>query len=60
MAPEVLRGEPYSYSADWWSCGIILYEMLVGKVQHLNHNYNRVKCQIELQVEYFFYFVCHK
>ena len=32
MAPEVLRGEPYSYSADWWCCGILLYEMLVGKV----------------------------
>ena len=32
LAPEVLRGEPYSFSADWWSSGILLYEMLVGKV----------------------------
>lgn len=33
IAPEVLRGEPYSYSADWWSIGILLYEMLTGKVR---------------------------
>ncbi len=32
IAPEVLRGEPYSFSADWWSCGILLYEMLTGRV----------------------------
>ncbi len=32
IAPEVLRGELYSFSADWWSCGILLYEMLTGKV----------------------------
>ena len=35
IAPEVLRGEPYSFSADWWSCGILLYEMLTGKVSHM-------------------------
>jgi cell cycle protein kinase DBF2 len=30
MAPEVLRGKPYSYSVDFWSLGCILFEFLAG------------------------------
>ncbi|KIY48646.1 kinase-like protein [Fistulina hepatica ATCC 64428] len=30
MAPEVLRGKPYSYSVDYWSLGCILFEFLAG------------------------------
>jgi serine/threonine protein kinase len=30
MAPEVLRGKPYSYSVDYWSLGCILFEFLSG------------------------------
>jgi cell cycle protein kinase DBF2 len=30
MAPEVLRGQPYSYSVDFWSLGCILFEFLAG------------------------------
>ncbi|WWC63293.1 uncharacterized protein I303_105893 [Kwoniella dejecticola CBS 10117] len=30
MPPEVLRGKTYTYSADYWSLGCILFEFLCG------------------------------
>ena len=30
LAPEVLTGEGYDDSVDWWSLGCILYKMLLG------------------------------
>ena len=30
MAPELLKGEPYSMKADVWSFGCIFYEMITG------------------------------
>ena len=31
MAPEVWMGIPYSYEADFWSVGILMYFLLVGR-----------------------------
>ena len=31
MAPEIIRNESYTLSVDFWSLGIILYEILSGK-----------------------------
>ena len=31
MAPEVWMGIPYSYEADFWSVGVLMYFLLVGR-----------------------------
>uniref|UniRef100_A0A8C6PPM2 protein kinase C n=1 Tax=Nothobranchius furzeri TaxID=105023 RepID=A0A8C6PPM2_NOTFU len=31
IAPEILLGQKYSFSVDWWSFGVLVFEMLVGQ-----------------------------
>ncbi len=30
MAPEIIEGKGHGKDVDWWSTGILLYEMLAG------------------------------
>lgn len=32
MAPQILKEERYTYKCDIWSLGVIVYEMVVGKI----------------------------
>lgn len=30
IAPEILKGDPYTKAVDWWSLGLLIYEMISG------------------------------
>ncbi|XP_069485769.1 protein kinase C theta type [Ambystoma mexicanum] len=38
IAPEILLGQKYNTSVDWWSFGVLLYEMLIGQSPFHGHD----------------------
>ena len=38
MAPEMIERKGHSFSLDWWTLGIFLYEMLFGYVPFLSND----------------------
>ena len=40
IAPEMIEGKKYNYSVDWWSIGILIYEMLFGAPPFYDTNTN--------------------
>lgn len=44
MAPEKIKREPFGLSADIWSLGISLFEMLTGQLPITQYNLSREEC----------------
>jgi len=38
IAPELLKGQKYGKAVDWWSFGILLYEMMFGRTPFYDKN----------------------
>ncbi|MDP2436843.1 MAG: AGC family serine/threonine-protein kinase [archaeon] len=38
MAPEMIKGEQYGKAADWWSVGVLMYDMLTGSPPFTSEN----------------------
>ena len=56
MAPEVIRGEGYDFTVDWWSLGAIGFDLLTGSPPFGGNNHAKIQQNIlkqKLQLPYF-------
>lgn len=47
LAPEVIRGNGHTKAVDWWSVGILLYELVVGIPPFYSRNVNEMYDKIQ-------------
>jgi len=42
LAPEVLEDNDYGRSVDWWGVGVVMYEMMVGRLPFYNRDHDKL------------------
>jgi len=50
LAPEVLENKGYGKDVDWWSLGILIYEMMIGRPPFYSDNVQEMYSKILNQV----------
>ena len=58
IAPEVLLRTGYTQLCDWWSVGVILYEMVVGSPPFLANTPAETQYKVRTNKKKFFFCVC--
>ncbi|KAH6798291.1 serine/threonine protein kinase 2 [Perilla frutescens var. hirtella] len=46
MSPEIILGKGHDKAADWWSVGVLLFEMLTGKPPFVGGNREKIQQKI--------------
>ena len=44
LPPEVISSKEYGRAVDWWGLGVVMYELLTGKLSQLSHKLSCMSC----------------
>jgi len=46
LAPEIIEMKGHGFGVDWWTLGILLYEMATGRPPFMNKNHHKLGMMI--------------
>ncbi|XP_057334417.1 RAC serine/threonine-protein kinase isoform X2 [Microplitis mediator] len=49
LAPEVLEDNDYGRAVDWWGVGVVMYEMMIGRLPFYNRDHEKLFTLILLE-----------
>lgn len=55
LAPEVLEDLDYGRAVDWWGIGVVMYEMMCGRLPFYNRDHDKLFALILMESVRFYY-----